>query len=394
MSFLNIRLLFHHHAVVYADEAGRLWMPSFIGRWLNALSPHIREIGLLMAQSNVKLASQDTCVDSANITLISLGPPGKTWDRITRMRRIASVCRTASAGADGLLIRGGTPRQWAVWKNTTVPHKAYLLVGEFDRRPASWTWSFASAHAWVMSFLRPGELRRMARKDTLIMVNAPSLMAPVQNSLNTLAHFVPTNSIQASEFSELNVRPLSSPLRLLFCARVVPEKGIFELLTAVALLNKSGLACSLDIIGPVAETIGTELQAQIASLNLAAHLHFHGPVPYGEALFTHYRKADIFVLPTYHEGFPHVLWEAAAQCCAIVTTRVGGIPSLLTDEQHALLVPSHNGQAIAEAVRRIALDTQLRSHLIVNAYRQVQNYTIDQCALKLVEVLRENGFNQ
>lgn len=67
---------------------------------------------------------------------------------------------------------------------------------------------------------------------------------------------------------------------------------------------------------------------------------------------------DVFVLASIVEGFPNVLLEALAMVKPVVATRVGGIPELIESGQNGILVPSQNGEALAQAVLSLLKDPQ------------------------------------
>ena len=73
-----------------------------------------------------------------------------------------------------------------------------------------------------------------------------------------------------------------------------------------------------------------------------------------------YERADALVLPTYSEGFPHVIWEAAAHSCPVIVSGVGGVPALWKDGKHGLLVPPQDVEALVKAVRRMLSSDDLR----------------------------------
>ncbi len=70
--------------------------------------------------------------------------------------------------------------------------------------------------------------------------------------------------------------------------------------------------------------------------------------------------SDFFVLPSLTEGLPLSVLEAMAQGLPIIATPVGGIPELVTHEEHGLLVPVKEPEALADAVVRVAADAPLR----------------------------------
>jgi len=72
---------------------------------------------------------------------------------------------------------------------------------------------------------------------------------------------------------------------------------------------------------------------------------------------------DIFVLPSLTEGFSLTLLEAAAAGCAVVATRVGGVPEVITDGVHGLLVPPADAVALARAVAALARNPELARRL-------------------------------
>jgi glycosyltransferase involved in cell wall biosynthesis len=73
--------------------------------------------------------------------------------------------------------------------------------------------------------------------------------------------------------------------------------------------------------------------------------------------------SDFFVLPSVTEGMPLSVLEAMAHALPIVASRVGGLPELIDDEQHGLLVPADDAHALAVAIRRVVCDASLRRRL-------------------------------
>jgi glycosyltransferase involved in cell wall biosynthesis len=170
----------------------------------------------------------------------------------------------------------------------------------------------------------------------------------------------------ADTFQRDHRTPRQGPVRLLFVGRIERSKGVPELLEAVASLRAKGLAVELKLVG------WGDLHSSLAELyppGAGSGIELAGAIEDRDELMRHYESADIFVLPTHHEGFPRVLYEAMIKSAVIVTTMVGGIPGLMKHEENCLAVPVGDAAAISAAIERLAADPGLRQGLAKAAHR-------------------------
>jgi len=175
--------------------------------------------------------------------------------------------------------------------------------------------------------------------------------------------------------------------RILFVGAIRPEKGVEYLLEAVARLEIQR-PWELIIVGPWEKfpDYRKNLDRIVERLGIGERVQWMGYVPYGPELFRCMREADLFVLPTLSEGTPHVLVEARASSLPIVATRVGGIPTTVTDGVDALLVPPKDPQGLARGITRIVSDGELRRSLIRQGFRTARDLTID----RFVDLVRQS----
>lgn len=158
--------------------------------------------------------------------------------------------------------------------------------------------------------------------------------------------------------------------RLLFHGRVDLRKGLGELVEAASLLAGRGHAFHLQIsgIGPDLEAV----RARAAEQGLGERVSFSGYTGYRDAPEV-YRIADVFVSPTYSEGFSNTILEAMATGLAIVSTRTVGVVDCLTDGENGLLVPVRDPEALADALARLieepSLAARLAAHGLVDVRR-------------------------
>ena len=111
------------------------------------------------------------------------------------------------------------------------------------------------------------------------------------------------------------------PNKILFVGHVIPTKGIFELIDAC--VEIAGV--DLHVVGRATPEMISEIKKRANNGNW---LVLEGEKPHNEVI-REMLSSQLFVLPTYTEGFPNVILEAMACGCAIVTTPVGAIPEML-----------------------------------------------------------------
>jgi glycosyltransferase involved in cell wall biosynthesis len=142
---------------------------------------------------------------------------------------------------------------------------------------------------------------------------------------------------------------LSSEWRVaLFVHRLSRRKGAHLLLALGDALAKHRVKLFVVGEGP----LEAELKKEAEKRGLAEHIFFIGGVPHSE-LPSFFAAADIFVMPSEEEGFPHVLLEAMAWGIPFVATDVGGVREMIPPELGVWLVPP--GDALVFAARTIAL---------------------------------------
>lgn len=156
-----------------------------------------------------------------------------------------------------------------------------------------------------------------------------------------------------------------SGLEILTVGTITPRKGHLVLIEALAGLRE--LDWRLSCIGSLERSPDTvhALRAAIAAHGLTERIALHGEQP-TDALAEAYRHADLFALPSFHEGYGMVFAEALAHGLPIVATTAGAIPDTVPDTA-ALLIPPGDVAALRDALRRLLSDSQLRSRLAAGA---------------------------
>ncbi len=133
---------------------------------------------------------------------------------------------------------------------------------------------------------------------------------------------------------------------VLYLGRIDYDKGLLDLLYAVKILSDEQVFFKLKIIGSGNALEG--LKKKCAELNINQNVDFLGAILEKEEIKSAYLNADIYVLPTYHEGFARTLFEAMIFGTPIITTLVGGIPGFMRDEYNCVMIEPKSATSIAQ----------------------------------------------
>lgn len=179
---------------------------------------------------------------------------------------------------------------------------------------------------------------------------------------------------------------------MVFVGRVSPEKGIHDLLDAMAIVVRQRPDARLDLIGPVAalpksfivDISDDELVKGLARFydrdyvdivgdavadGLSANVRLLGGMAHDDVV-QHVAGADLLVNPSYSESFGMSLVEAMACEIPVVATRVGGMKEIV-DEDTGILVERADPTALAEAILRMLDDPELRARMGAAGRRRV-----------------------
>lgn len=162
---------------------------------------------------------------------------------------------------------------------------------------------------------------------------------------------------------------ISDPPCFIYHGRVDVRKGLLELIDAMGELHKTRPDARLVISG-----IGPDLaQAQhyVRDAGLSSVIEFLGYTDYATAPRV-YHRGDIFVSPTYSEGFSNTILEAMASGLPVISTNTIGVVDCIEQGHNGLLVPIKSASALADAMLRLLNDDSLRRSIARQALSDVE----------------------
>lgn len=299
-----------------------------------------------------------------------------------RARDLARIRRKILAG-----------RPDVVFVNTTHDLRALtrdlLLVYSLPRR-VPWVLLYhGSKPQWLDT---PGR-RRFTRATRLLVRRARAVLVLSSEEVRQWTAIFPRTRF-AMVSNPFSPSPGSGPhraepgpgIRVLFSGRLMPEKGLYDLLEAMALVVGQE-ECTLLIAGEGA--IEGDLRRRVADLGLQDRVEFLGFLDQ-EELGAVYARADMLVLPSYYgEGFPTVISEAMSHGLPIVTTPIRGAADHLVERENVLFVASHSPREIADAIVMLSADEPLRRRLGENNLGKVSDFAPERAVQAYVTVFEQ-----
>ncbi|GAB3448856.1 glycosyltransferase family 4 protein [Insolitispirillum peregrinum] len=185
---------------------------------------------------------------------------------------------------------------------------------------------------------------------------------------------IPGSGVDISAFTP-TPEPPGTPVAL-FVGRLLWDKGLGELVAAARLVRDSGVPLRVQIAGDrdpanpacIPETV-------LAGWAEEGVVEFLGR---RNDIATLWAGAHIAVLPSYREGMPKSLLEAAACGRPLISTNVPGCRALVQDGENGLLVPARDARALAQALQRLADDPDLRREMGAVARQQAETIYSEQ----------------
>lgn len=386
-----MKLGFYYH-IPLRNKNGQLFAPSYLGIFLEELAKNVSELVVVYhAASGKDLEEADFEIKGTNIKGLDLGPKTAAWHRSFFPGSTLKNKLQAVELCDAFLIRSPSPLAAAFKKYLHHPQCFFMIVGDYAEGAKQLGSKGLKNRLLQWYFNTTDKQFKKQFPSTSLFVNSPQLFEQYKHSAKSI-QLIKTTTLTANDFYKRENHELHTPIQLLYTGRIEITKGLNELVDATNKLIQQGKAIHLNIVGwenNPQKPFEQELLVKAKQLGIEQHITFHGKKQVGEELNSFYRNADIFVLPSYHEGFPRTIWEAMANSLPVIATKVGGIPYYLSNNEHALLIPAKSSDAIVQAVEQVVNDSHLRNQLIKNGFELVKENALEKQTFLMVEAMKD-----
>jgi glycosyltransferase involved in cell wall biosynthesis len=385
-----MKCAFYYHIPVVVKSDG-IYVPGYLGVFVNELANNCEQLYYISHQARKhEENSADYRIPAQNIKFVDLGLKTPSWYREIFHRRVLRKPLKEIRDCDVLIVRAPTPLAAYFHKYLINTKIWYLVVGDYLEGTDHYrTTTFRNKLIYYYLHVNDYFFQKRIKK-TPLLVNSPSLFDKYKK-VNENVFLIRTTTLSKHDFYYRDDTCLGSTKNIVYTGSYSPAKGLFELLDAFKFLLIDGMAAKLHLVGwedNPDKPVELALKRKCEELKIQDLVVFHGKKKIGPDLNAMYQMADVYVIPSHHEGFPRTIWEAMANGAPVIATNVGGIPRFLTDETNALLIEPKLPLQLAKAIKRIINERKLRIKIIKNGYEIVSNNTLEIQTKKMVELIK------
>ena len=182
--------------------------------------------------------------------------------------------------------------------------------------------------------------------------------------------------------NQLNIR--DDCVIFLFVGRVKKEKGIFELVQAFKNVSQQHNDVALIIVGPDEEGLKQEIISRLGTCK--EYVRF---IDFTKMPEKYMSASDIFVLPSYREGFGSVIIEAASCGLPSIGSNIYGLIDAIKEKETGFLVPVRSSKLLEEAMLKLVSDDKLRNKMGSNARkRAVDHFSQDKITREILQLYK------
>ena len=178
--------------------------------------------------------------------------------------------------------------------------------------------------------------------------------------------------LKSLKFSEI---PKREPI-IVMASRIIADKGIFEYIKSIQYLKKHNFEGKFYLVGDIDHKNPSAIKKSTVNYWHKKKIIIY--VKHQKKISTFLKKSTIIVLPSYREGFPKILMEAAACGRPVITTNVPGCKDAIIKNVTGILVPPKNHILLAKAIKNLC-DNRKRLEIIGKAARKhaLKNFDIN-----------------
>lgn len=232
-------------------------------------------------------------------------------------------------------------------------------------------------------------LRKITNSAIFVLSIGPELLKKYLKT-NRPKYVTTNHLLEERDYpNQLPMKDFSS-IKILFVGHIHQRKGLIYLFYALRLLYENGINFHINLVGE--GELKNFLIEYALKNNFLDKVTFWGQLKHGDQLFSLYKEANVFVLPSIAaEGVPRVIHEAMVFGCPVIATNIGSISWQL--EGVGILIPPFDSNAIYQALIKLNNDRAYYEDIRRKAFIKSKSFSLEKQKKGIQEFVKKQLLN-
>ena len=237
---------------------------------------------------------------------------------------------------------------------------------------------------WLDSYLNDKRWLNIENKLISVLVEIESLKLSLEKlGLKNVVYFP---NYRENSQEKISVSEKKTPYRkFVFCARIIPEKGIIEAIDSIKILNKKDNKYFLDIYGPLSDDFKEKFFKRINNVDNIKYLG----ILEQRKIITTLNKYDALLFPTYYrgEGFPGILLETFMAGVPVIASDWNYNKEIIKIENTGLLCKIHSVESIINCIETLNNNLEKYKKMPINCKQKAEEFTEEKVTKILFDLI-------
>ena len=195
------------------------------------------------------------------------------------------------------------------------------------------------------------------------------------------------SGVNLKKFKFSNISFKKTPI-ILMASRLIGDKGVYEYIDAIKYLKKKNFKGKFYLVGDIDYANPSRIQKSKINIWKKKKLIFF--LKHQEKISKLIKRSTLVVLPSYREGFPKILMEAAACGRPVVATNVPGCKDAVIKNITGILIPPKNYLALADAIKNLCFDHNKLLTMSLSARKHaIKNFDVKNIVTKHLSIYKK-----
>jgi glycosyltransferase involved in cell wall biosynthesis len=343
---------------VVIDQRGRRWTDALFAKDLALHIDYLNDLTIGCPCDSDEPGPNDVCLNEApfdRVKFVDLPRARSNWEAVRSLPKMLKSLWRAVSGASIVHVGFGS---WHIPEGFLVVPMGKILkkyvIANVESSPWRVTGAKVSVRRRLRSFLTEKLSRYFIRMADLRLFTSKAyvrefLANDTSRSFVLPATWIDEEWVLNDDLAAAVWDAKGGVTRLMFAGRLVPDKGVNVLLSAINESAAAGAELQVTLIGD--GPLRDDCKAAAQRLHGSVRIQYLDPVPYGKPFLELIRAHDAVLLPSLSFEQPRLLFDAFSQAVPVIGSATGGILEVAEPDVTGRLVPPNDVSALALAMQ-------------------------------------------